>query len=814
MPASTSSPSKYEMIAQALAQFSIFKDIPIEELQLLDAVKLPTVRRGSTIFRQGDIISRIFLVQQGAIELVHTDARGRTLRRIVRPGQVLGRLELDIREGQMGTARVLSPAELIAVDTSALMKLRANHLALQSNFDRSDVIGHLRANPYLAPLDNVEIKWISDIVEIERSGPGYIFYEAGEEAQNVVIIRRGRVRLDEGENSRWVSAGAVIGYEAALSNARHRHTASVENRGVFFILPKDDLQAIVKRHRHHKWHSPPIDAENLLHRAPIFQNFSLEEIRKLAGFVMQVHYHTPHQPIVQADKYDHYYYILANGNALQKTYSNEGNLIASTTVGRGFSFGEASLLFGDPAKYTVETIRKTDWIRIHRQDFDLFLKENQESKEHITIPDALQQRMEERVFMAQWQRDDEEILSLYRRHWIVLLKRKFRLVLFWLVQLLIAAILRLATGSWHLVPHIIFAAFYTILWVGWIVVDYMNDFHIVTTQRVVHHEKVLFFKEERDSALMTQVQELSVNRSMLGRLLGYGDLIIRTAASDGDILFDHHPHPNKTHKIIQKEMTRIKKHSMEEQQASIMQQLQDRLHLGLEERIDERALMDNPLIQQRIRQRRGLSFMPMVDVRNDRNNSLIWRRHWFGLVKKTVLLFIASLFLLAILLAGMLGMFGSLLQDLSWQAKALGFSVLVLFWLISLAALWWIWTDWYNDRYIVTDQLIERVQKTPLMLDEDRTTISLNRVQNVDFKRPTLLSNLLNFGYVSIQTAAADKPIVFDSVPSPSNIHFEILDRIKNYQDNLDKKRQREHKNDFVEWLEAYHKLVNREQAP
>jgi membrane protein YdbS with pleckstrin-like domain len=141
------------------------------------------------------------------------------------------------------------------------------------------------------------------------------------------------------------------------------------------------------------------------------------------------------------------------------------------------------------------------------------------------------------------------------------------------------------------------------------------------------------------------------------------------------------------------------------------------------------------------------------------------------------------------------------------QFTTTGISILITG--IALFTLWWRWEDWANDRYIVSDQLIERIIKKPLWFDEDRTTLSLERVQNVEFNRPSPLAFLLNYGDVHIQTAASDGKVVFSFVPAPDEVQFEIFHRIKDYQENMEKRRQSEQKNDFVEWLEAYHKLAS-----
>jgi len=799
---------EYELLAQDLAKFHIFDAVPPEELQLLNAKQLKPIRRGITLFRQGDIISRIFLVQEGEIELVRTDSPGRTLRRIVRPGQVLGRLELDAAEGQLGDARTLSRVKLIAVDIASLVRLRARYPALQSQFDRSDVIGHLRGNPYFAPLNDIEIKWISDIVEINHAGPKTTLYQTGETARDVVIIRQGRVRLLTKNQQRWVSAGSVIGYRAILKNTHRTHTAIVENKTRFFQLPKEDYLMIISMHPRHDWSMPPVPVETLLHRAPIFRNFTTEDIRSLAGFVMQIHYHNPHQTIVQAGKHDQYYYILAHGSALQQTVDEEDQVIASVTIGKGASFGAESLLFGDPAHETVETLEPTDWVRIHRLDFQLFLDENPTCKQRLALPEDLRYRLEKRIYLGSWQREDEEVLSIRRRHWIVLLKRLAKVFLLLLLQFLIAGVIKLATGNWYVWQNVVIASIYTLPIGVWILMDYLNDYHIVTTRRIVHQEKIIFIKERRTSAPIDKIQELSIERDMLAKFLRYGDLVIRTAATEGAVIFDYHPRPVEAHDIILKEMTRLKKFGLAEQQGSIQKQLQERLHLGLEERLDERALLDSSHVR-KIKQPRNLPFIRLLGLQEEPGNRLVWRRHWFGLILTTLPAFIATLISIFFLVA-FAG--GSLFSALPAGAR----TALTLFAAIatgiSLFLLWWQWEDWENDRYIVSDQLIERISKKPLWFDEQRTSLSVERVQNVDFRRPNPLAYLFDFGDVHIQTAAAEGLVTFGFVPAPDEVQFEIFHRIRDYQENMERRRQREQKNDFVDWLDAYHKLVTREQ--
>ena len=797
-----------KLIAQELAAFHIFKGVPLEELELLNASRPNPVRPGVTLFRQGDIISRIFLVKRGEIELVRVDEQKRVLRRIVRPGQVLGRLELDPTEGQLGTAKTLSTVEFLVVDIASLARLRSRYPQLQSNFDRSDVIGHLRGNPYFAPLTDIEIKWISDIVMVDLVEPRAIIYRKDEEINEVTIIRQGRVRLSAGDRQRWVSAGSVIGYQAALNRKPCRYTATIENKTQLFRLPKDDFLEVIRLHPQHDWAVPPIPVESFLRRAPIFRAFTEEDIRLLAGFVMQIHYHNPHQTIVRAGKTDHYYYILTRGSALKQIVDENNQVEASVAIGRGASFGETSLLFGDAADETVETLEPTDWIRIHRLDFQLYLEENPDAKQRMSLSDALKRRLEKRVHRDSWQREDEEILSMRRRHWIVLLKR-LTIVLFLLfLHFIIAGIVRLIFGDWYVWPNILIAASYAIPLTAWIVLDYSNDYHIVTNRRIIHQEKIVFIKERRFSAPIEQIQEVSIERDLLAKFLRYGNLVISTAATEGKLVFDYHPRPTEAHDIIIKEMTRLKKFGLSEQQEAIQKQLQERLHLGLEERLDERALME-PVRVRKIKQPRNVPFIRLLGLQEEPGNRLVWRRHWFGLILTIFPAFVATFISIFFLVA-----FSTDLIFPNWpqnvRTALIVLSAIAFF--INLFWLWWQWEDWENDRYIVSDLLIERISKKPLWFDEQRISLNIERVQNVDFRRPNPLAYLFDFGDVNIQTAAQEGMVTFEFVPAPDEVQFEIFHRIRDYEENLEKRRQREQKNDFIEWLEAYHKLVSREQ--
>ncbi len=797
-------------LAQELAQFHIFQGLSLSELQLLEVRKpAQPLRPGLTLFRQGDIVPWVYFILKGEVELVRRERGRPPLRRIVRAGQVLGRLELDAKEGQLGAAKTLSEVELLAVSLESLARLRARYPHMESLFDRSDVIGQLRATPYLAPLTDIEITWISDIVEVLWAEPDAVLVEQGANIPDLFIIRQGRIRLDWEEHPRWVSAGAVFGYRDILAQRPARFTATAETKIRYLKLPREDFLAVIGRHPNQDWSHPPFSVETLLRRTTLFQTLNQELCCRLAGYVMQVHFHRAHKTIVQAGQESQYFYILARGAALRQSIGQNGQLV-SVTIGPSTHFGTASLLFREAARDTVETIEPTDWIRIHHEDFFLFLHDHPEAEEQLNLSQAQRQRLQQFRQLEAWQHADERVLFKSRRHWIVLAKRMMVLIPLIGLQIGIIALYASLTHHWpSLWTQLLIALLYLLPLGAWILIDYLNDYHIVTNKRIIHREKLLLIRDRTLSAPIDQIQNLDIRRNLIAQFFRYGDLIISTAATEGQIIFDYLPNPSEAHHIISAEMQRIKVFSQVDDREARQKELQARLHIGLEEKIDERALIETPPKRQRKRST-ALPFIRLLGLREEENNRLVWRRHWIGLIRITVPAFIATL--LSSLFFVMIAT-NDIFESFPPAVRILFMILAAFMTLSSMFWLWWNWEDWENDRYIVSEQLIERISKKPLWFDEIRTTIGLERVQNVEYIRPNPLAYLLDYGNVDIQTAAQEGKITFEYVPAPADVQFEILNRMQNYQRNLERKRLENQKREVIEWLEAYHQLVAQERG-
>ena len=140
------------------------------------------------------------------------------------------------------------------------------------------------------------------------------------------------------------------------------------------------------------------------------------------------------------------------------------------------------------------------------------------------------------------------------------------------------------------------------------------------------------------------------------------------------------------------------------------------------------------------------------------------RRHWYTIIKwirrPFILLLISSLIVWAVT---------TLLEPTSILN-------LVFYCPPILSLIWLVWNalDWENDRYIVTDKRMIHIEKKYLTR-EKRDEAPLVMIQDVFVDMRGLMTHLLYFGDVTIQTAGTLGTIRFWGIPKPRKAQAQIL---------------------------------------
>lgn len=108
--------------------------------------------------------------------------------------------------------------------------------------------------------------------------------------------------------------------------------------------------------------------------------------------------------------------------------------------------------------------------------------------------------------------------------------------------------------------------------------------------------------------------------------------------------------------------------------------------------------------------------------------------------------------------------------------------------LIFLVVMAFLFLDWYNDYFLITNKKIVH-REFDLRTFQTRThKVPLDQVQSVEIIRPNLLSNLLNVGSARITTAATVAVLLFDYIDDPELVK-DGINRLRHDVEILDAAR-------------------------
>jgi hypothetical protein len=160
------------------------------------------------------------------------------------------------------------------------------------------------------------------------------------------------------------------------------------------------------------------------------------------------------------------------------------------------------------------------------------------------------------------------------------------------------------------------------------------------------------------------------------------------------------------------------------------------------------------------------------DTRPGEHVIAIIRRHWFILFRDIVGL--VFLFVLPFFVVPLIG-------AVITQGSAVPVSGGVILFFASLWSLiiwnllFFRWTDYYYDVWVLTTNRIIDIDQQGLFHRDIATLFDLNHIEDVKTTVYGIIGNLLNFGKIQVQTAAHRDEFVMDGIENP--VHFEQLIR-------------------------------------
>jgi hypothetical protein len=501
--------------------------------------------------------------------------------------------------------------------------------------------------------------------------------------------------------------------------------------------------------------------------------------------------------------------LLPGSRAKIYALDSSGQALTTTGAEGPLDFCEGTLLSQALVEATVEAEANSQWLRLHRLDFQAFVRENgydllrKLNLRTEILPLVGKATVHERY---PWLQDGEGVVLLRHRHWFILLAKTWFALLLGIALLMSYTVVTVFPFAvlW-LAPVLIVVGVGVLLFLVWQLLDYWNDYIVVTTRRVVRQEVQLLRTVHLQEAALDHIQNVDVRKTFPGSWLGFGMLTVQTAGTRGLIRFDYIPNVEEVKRAIDAQRARRLRYRQTVSKQEIQQHLERRLGLTL--RLPERVRAEGArpnLMQswgeqlQHFFERRGRQ-----RKRREQQEHVVWRKHWLMLVQR--------LFLPVLILVGTLGLLLiEILLATVWVAALITQPLsllLALVALICLGVIVWRYTDWHNDTYEVTRDEVADVEKLPLFFDEKRRTARLLDIDNIRSEVPSTLHYLLNYGNVQLETAAEAGDFTFDSVPNPNGVVAEIRRRIEDARRRQEAERARQRARELTDWFEVYSRL-------
>lgn len=165
----------------------------------------------------------------------------------------------------------------------------------------------------------------------------------------------------------------------------------------------------------------------------------------------------------------------------------------------------------------------------------------------------------------------------------------------------------------------------------------------------------------------------------------------------------------------------------------------------------------------------------MIKLEQDEKILIIVRKHWFVFFAQAFFLLVA--FLLPFVAYGILdngGVFQKIASSIKGDTRALlmalGTGWTLLFWV----AFFTVWTNYYLNFLFLTNTKLTNINQHGLF-SREMSSVRLDRIQDVTVEVNGVISTLLHFGDVHIQTAAEKEEFFVRNIPHPYDVKDKIF---------------------------------------
>lgn len=490
-------------------------------------------------------------------------------------------------------------------------------------------------------------------------------------------------------------------------------------------------------------------------------------------------------------------FVLVYAGQVRLWYQEGRQEVEYATLLDGHELGQEELLNNIPYRYFATTEKPTTLLWISPQDFEWLLGKHAQAE--IRLRYLIKARHMAARQAVDWLEEDEVVRFAAQRHPVELLRSLLMPAAVIAIGALVWSLLFMALG----LGQIAFFVSGMIVSLGslglvWQMYDFQNDQFIITNLRVVWVEEVLIFGSSRQETMLSSIQSVETKSNFFGNLLGFGDLMIRTFTSLGNLLLTSVSRPDFFKDVIYAEQARAEHRSHEDLTDTMRQKVRQKL--GLETSLPSSTSgepqaknIDQPFT----------SLWNPFTTRVVEGDQIIYRKHWLVLLRKTLLPVLG--FAALLLLDGLL-FYARSVQPMSLPLPTFDnlLFINVLVGLLLAFLLWYRYTDYRNDMYIITPQMIVDSEKKPLLGSLITKTAPISNIQSTRVEQKGIMRNLFNFG--TLQINVADQRLDFIDVYDPQLVMHDLTS-MRNQQHKMEKAARSQSELERVgEMIGIYHR--------
>jgi hypothetical protein len=507
----------------------------------------------------------------------------------------------------------------------------------------------------------------------------------------------------------------------------------------------------------------------------LFRGLDDIQIAEIAGLLEEKNLTTGASAYLQGDVPDGFYLIYSGSVRLVRKQGETSQQLAALVAGD--YFGEEVLIKREKRATSVYMQSGSCLLFLPGQKLTSLLKSWHTLRVNFEV--AITSFILTLQLHFDWLEPAEVVYFLARKHSILLWQAMIAPAL---VSLLPIGLLTafLFTSFVPLVYVALAAVLLDLLWAAWRAVDWGNDYYIVTNLRVIWLEKVVGFYDSRQEAPLSTILSVGVETDQSGRLLDYGNVIVRTFV--GKIIFSHVPHPNQAAYLVEEQWLRAKQASQKTDVQALKNSIRQKLGLPLAEAGRSSATSPAPtMTDARVTWlKRFIERVNIFKVRfEDQGGTITYRKHWIVLFLQTWLPGLILLVSIALALARAAALH---------RAAASGPDSLLAI-LVAVAVIsffWWVYQvwDWSNDIFQVTQDQIYDIDRKPLGREERRSAM-LDNILSTEADRRGLFQVLFNYGdvYISIGGMRMDFFDVYDPRGVQQDIDRRRMARLERKQE-------------------------------